>query len=85
MKIVVIGGTGRVGSDAVRRLVAQGHDPVPASPSTGVDTITGEGLTDRIRHLDRDGGAGRRAMTARSPHRLSTRSRTAAGWDRNGW
>jgi uncharacterized protein YbjT (DUF2867 family) len=44
MKIVVIGGSGRVGSGAVRRLVAQGHDPVPASPTTGVDTITGEGL-----------------------------------------
>jgi uncharacterized protein YbjT (DUF2867 family) len=44
MKIVVIGGTGRVGSGVVRRLAAQGHDPVPAAPSTGVDTITGEGL-----------------------------------------
>ena len=46
MKIVVIGGTGRVGSNVVRRLVAQGHDPVPASPDTGVNTITGEGLAD---------------------------------------
>src|SRR5438132_6987669 len=44
MKIVVIGGSGRVGGNVVRRLVAHGHDPVPASPSTGVDTITGEGL-----------------------------------------
>ena len=44
MKIVVIGGSGRVGSNVVRRLVAGGHDPVPASPSTGVDTITGDGL-----------------------------------------
>jgi uncharacterized protein YbjT (DUF2867 family) len=46
MKIVVIGGSGRVGQNVVRRLVAHGHDPVPASPSTGVDTITGEGLAD---------------------------------------
>jgi uncharacterized protein YbjT (DUF2867 family) len=44
MKIVVIGGTGRVGGKVVRRLEAQGHDAVPASPATGVDTITGEGL-----------------------------------------
>jgi uncharacterized protein YbjT (DUF2867 family) len=44
MKIVVIGGSGLVGSNVVLRLAAQGHDPVPASPATGVDTITGEGL-----------------------------------------
>jgi uncharacterized protein YbjT (DUF2867 family) len=46
MKIVIIGGTGRIGSNVVRRLVAEGHDPVPAAPDTGVDTITGEGLAD---------------------------------------
>ena len=48
MKIVVIGGTGRVGSNVVRRLEAQGHQAVAASPATGVDTITGEGLADVI-------------------------------------
>jgi len=52
MKVVVIGGSGRVGSNVVRRLVALGHDPVPASPATGVDTITGEGLPDVMAGAD---------------------------------
>jgi uncharacterized protein YbjT (DUF2867 family) len=52
MKIVVIGGSGRVGRNGVRRLVAHGHDPVPASPSTGVDSITGEGLADVMAGAD---------------------------------
>jgi uncharacterized protein YbjT (DUF2867 family) len=52
MKIVVIGGSGRVGSNVVHRLDAQGHDAVPASPATGVDTITGEGLADVMAGAD---------------------------------
>ena len=52
MKIVVIGGSGRVGSKVVARLHAQGHDAVPASPATGVDTITGEGLADVVAGAD---------------------------------
>src|SRR5436305_6744885 len=52
MKIVVIGGSGRVGSNVVRRLAAQGHDALPASPATGVDTITGEGLADVMAGAD---------------------------------
>lgn len=52
MKIVVIGGTGRVGSNVVGRLKAHGHDAVPASPKTGVNTITGEGLADVMTGAD---------------------------------
>jgi uncharacterized protein YbjT (DUF2867 family) len=48
MKVVVIGGTGRVGSRVVSRLREHGHDAVPAAPSLGVDTITGEGLADAL-------------------------------------
>lgn len=44
MKIVVIGGSGLIGSNLVRRLRQRGHDVLAASPSSGVNTITGEGL-----------------------------------------
>ncbi|QJR11265.1 hypothetical protein DSM104443_02338 [Usitatibacter rugosus] len=44
MKIVVIGGTGLIGSKVVEKLRAQGHDAIAASPASGVDTLTGEGL-----------------------------------------
>ena len=46
MRIVVIGGTGLVGSKLVHALTEHGHDPIAAAPSTGVNTITGEGLSD---------------------------------------
>ncbi|MFL5859941.1 MAG: SDR family oxidoreductase [Solirubrobacteraceae bacterium] len=46
MKIVVIGGTGLIGSQLVGTLDARGHDAVPAAPSTGVNTLTGEGLSE---------------------------------------
>jgi uncharacterized protein YbjT (DUF2867 family) len=48
MKIVVIGGTGLIGSKLVRRFEAHGHDVVAASPNTGVNTLTGEGLADAL-------------------------------------
>ncbi|MCT7658810.1 SDR family oxidoreductase [Mycobacterium deserti] len=46
MRIVVIGGTGRIGSRLVHGLNEHGHDAVAAAPSTGVNTLTGEGLSD---------------------------------------
>ncbi|WP_106402264.1 SDR family oxidoreductase [Actinocorallia populi] len=46
MKIVVIGGTGLIGSKVVRELEARGHEAVAASPSSGVDVLTGEGLAE---------------------------------------
>jgi uncharacterized protein YbjT (DUF2867 family) len=46
MKIVVIGGAGVLGSKVVSKLTEQGHDAVAASPRTGVNTLTGEGLAD---------------------------------------
>jgi uncharacterized protein YbjT (DUF2867 family) len=44
MKIVVIGGTGLIGSKVVAGLTEHGHEAVPASPRLGINTITGEGL-----------------------------------------
>lgn len=48
MKIVVIGGTGLVGSKVVHLLEQQGHEAVAASPNTGVNTLTGEGLAEAL-------------------------------------
>ncbi|TDO43412.1 uncharacterized protein YbjT (DUF2867 family) [Kribbella sp. VKM Ac-2527] len=48
MKIVVIGGTGLIGSKLVRRFEAHGHEAVAASPNTGVNTLTGEGLAEAL-------------------------------------
>jgi uncharacterized protein YbjT (DUF2867 family) len=44
MRVVVIGGTGRIGSRVVALLEEQGHEALPASPSRGINTLTGEGL-----------------------------------------
>jgi uncharacterized protein YbjT (DUF2867 family) len=48
MKIVVIGGTGLIGSKLVKKLRADGHDVLAASPNTGVDIITGKGLAEAL-------------------------------------
>jgi uncharacterized protein YbjT (DUF2867 family) len=49
MKIVVIGGTGLIGSRLVKKLREHGHETVAASPNTGVNSITGEGLADALK------------------------------------
>ena len=46
MKLVIIGGTGLIGSKLVTKLREHGHEAVPASPDTGVNTLTGQGLAE---------------------------------------
>jgi uncharacterized protein YbjT (DUF2867 family) len=48
MKVVVVGGTGLIGSKLVTRLSRDGHEAVAASPRTGVNTLTGEGLAEAL-------------------------------------
>src|SRR5438067_8723377 len=48
-KIVVIGGSGLIGSKVVNILRQRGHEVVAASPSTGVNTLTGEGLAEALK------------------------------------
>ncbi|HEY6631877.1 MAG TPA: SDR family oxidoreductase [Rhizobiaceae bacterium] len=48
MKIVIIGGTGLIGSKTVERLRRKGHEVIAASPNSGVNTITGEGLPEAL-------------------------------------
>ncbi|MFC0506583.1 SDR family oxidoreductase [Micromonospora costi] len=52
MKIAVIGGTGLIGSQVVRILNASGHEAVPHSPSTGLDLLSGKGLTEALTGAD---------------------------------
>src|SRR5690606_41076720 len=52
MKIVIIGGTGRIGSMLVGLLRDRGHEVIPASPDTGVNTLTGEGLAEALAGAD---------------------------------
>jgi uncharacterized protein YbjT (DUF2867 family) len=52
MKIVVIGGTGLIGSKVVERLRKRGHEVVPAAPSSGVNALTGEGLDEAMAGTD---------------------------------
>ena len=52
MKIVVIGGTGLIGSKLVGKLGEHGHEAIPASPQSGVNTLTGEGLAEVLEGAD---------------------------------
>ncbi|MBK6018259.1 SDR family oxidoreductase [Streptomyces sp. MBT53] len=52
MKVVVIGGTGLIGSKVVAGLGEHGHEAVAASPNTGVNTLTGEGLDEVLKGAD---------------------------------
>jgi len=52
MKIVVIGGSGLIGSKLVNRLGQENHEVIAASPSSGVNTITGEGLDEALKNAD---------------------------------
>jgi uncharacterized protein YbjT (DUF2867 family) len=52
MRIVVIGGTGLIGSKVVALLLDQGHEAVAASPNSGVNTVTGEGLPEALAGTD---------------------------------
>src|ERR687894_1011775 len=52
MKIVVIGGTGLVGSQVVTKLAEHGHEAIAASPNSGVNTLTGEGLPEVLEGAD---------------------------------
>jgi uncharacterized protein YbjT (DUF2867 family) len=49
MKIVVIGGTGLIGSKLVNKVREHGHEAIPAAPNTGVNTLTGEGLAEVLK------------------------------------
>ena len=52
MKIVVIGGTGLIGSKVVARLRQRGHEAIAASPASGINTLTGEGLDAALANTD---------------------------------
>ena len=52
MKIVVIGGTGLIGKQVINKLKDKGHDAIAAAPSTGINTLTGEGLAAVLKGAD---------------------------------
>ncbi|OJV15851.1 MAG: NmrA family transcriptional regulator [Dyadobacter sp. 50-39] len=52
MKIVIIGGTGLIGSNVAKKLRQLGHSVIAGSPSTGINALTGEGLSDALENTD---------------------------------
>jgi uncharacterized protein YbjT (DUF2867 family) len=81
MKLVIIASTGLIGSKLVTRLSERGHDAVAASPDTGVNTLTGEGLAEVLQGASVvvDVSNSRRSRTRRSwsssrcPHAICSR------------
>ena len=75
MKIVIIGGTGLIGSKVVEKLKHKGHEAIAAAPNRGVDTITSEGLADALASSRRGRGqlarCSSRWQRLRSPRRPS--------------
>ena len=69
MKIVVIGGSGLIGKKLVNNLRQHGHEVVAASPSSGVNALTGEGLAEALA-----------ALRSSSTWRTRLRSRTRQFW-----
>ena len=77
MKIVVIGGTGLIGSEVVAKLKQKGHEALAAAPNTGVNTITGEGLARACWRSSRRAGRRRLKVVTRGQG-PSTYSRSMA-------
>jgi uncharacterized protein YbjT (DUF2867 family) len=82
MKIVIIGGTGRIGSKLTAILEQEGHSVIAAAPSTGVNTITGEGLNEALSNaqvlVDVSNVPGADAKAAQEFFEASTRNLVAA-------
>ncbi len=52
MKVLVVGGTGLIGSQVIANLTEMGHEAISASPSSGVDSVTGEGVAEAVAGVD---------------------------------
>ncbi|OJZ72237.1 LysR family transcriptional regulator [Mycobacterium paraffinicum] len=52
MRVLVVGGSGLIGSQVVAQLTELGHEAIPASPRSGVNTVTGEGLAEALAGVD---------------------------------